>query len=80
MRGRDLDGYGRIHVFGVGYHASKISYIAHKGSVPEGMVVMHTCDNPPCVNPDHLTLGTWRDNTQDSISKGRFFKNAKWNK
>ena len=40
--------------------------------VPEGMVVMHSCDNPGCFNPNHLSVGTPTENTQDSISKGRF--------
>lgn len=45
---------------------------AHAQTVPLGMVVMHTCDNPRCVNPDHLQLGTQRDNILDSIRKGRY--------
>lgn len=40
--------------------------------VPDGMVIMHTCDNPCCANPDHLQLGTQRDNILDSIRKGRY--------
>ncbi len=39
--------------------------------VPEGMVVMHTCDNPGCFNPNHLTVGTQSENIQDSVNKGR---------
>lgn len=45
---------------------------AHARCVPPGMVVMHSCDNPRCVNPDHLVLGTQRDNIHDSIRKGRY--------
>ncbi len=45
---------------------------AHGQRVPRGFVVMHTCDNPRCVNPDHLRLGTQRDNILDSIRKGRY--------
>jgi hypothetical protein len=41
------------------------------GPIPDGMLVLHTCDNPPCVNPDHLYLGTWKDNMQDRIKRGR---------
>jgi len=45
---------------------------ANGRKVPAGMVVMHSCDNPPCVNPAHLSIGTQRDNILDSIHKGRY--------
>lgn len=51
--------------------AHRYSYILHKGEIGEGMEVMHTCDNPPCVNPDHLLLGTAKDNAEDRTSKRR---------
>jgi len=63
--------YGSFGVNGKIEKAHHFSYEFYRGPVPEGMLVCHTCDNPPCVNPDHLFLGTALDNTQDMIQKGR---------
>ena len=57
---------------GKGYeYMHRYSWIIHFGNVPDGLQVCHTCDNPPCVNPSHLFLGTAKDNAIDREKKGR---------
>ena len=63
-------GYGRLTIRGKNVTAHRFSYRVHKGSV-EGKVVMHTCDNSKCINPDHLKAGTQSDNINDAVAKGR---------
>lgn len=49
----------------------RVAYEQAHGQIPPGMVVMHSCDNPPCVNPDHLIIGTQSENVRDMYHKGR---------
>lgn len=64
-------GYGAIKDKKMGYGAHRISYALHKGPITDGLLVCHTCDNRKCINPDHLWLGTQKDNMQDCSKKGR---------
>lgn len=67
-------GYGKMSsgIRGEGnLKAHRASWIINRGPIPEGACVLHKCDNPGCVNPNHLFLGTKKDNSQDMIKKGR---------
>lgn len=71
QKGRHGDGYGQISINGVVLYAHRLSYKVFKGYLSKHDVVMHTCDNPPCVNPNHLIKGTRKTNSDDKIKKGR---------
>jgi DNA-binding Xre family transcriptional regulator len=64
-------GYGALKIDGRVLHAHRVAYEPVYGDIPPELVVLHTCDNPPCVNPAHLRLGTRSDNTRDMYAKGR---------
>jgi hypothetical protein len=65
-------GHSQLTIDGTVYiGAHRIAYVLTNGPVPNGTMVCHTCDNPPCCNPDHLWAGTYTDNQLDAFAKGR---------
>jgi|SRR5882724_11220478 len=65
------NGYGAAVLDGKCTSAHRLVYTQHYGAIPNGMQVLHKCDNPPCVNPAHLFVGTQKDNMRDKHAKGR---------
>ena len=70
-KSRNQDGYGHQRFNGQVCGAHRVAWQKANGPIPKGMLVLHKCDNPPCVNVDHLFLGTHADNKHDCMSKGR---------
>lgn len=75
--GKNKAGYGNIFVKRIGKRnmltmPHRAMYRIYKGDIPEGCHICHVCDNPSCVNPDHLFAGTQKDNIKDMYDKNRF--------
>ena len=69
--GKNNIGYGMIRDEKKMRTAHRVSYEEHNGKIPVGLLVLHSCDNPICCNPNHLSLGTHKDNTRDMMNRGR---------
>ena len=71
-------GYSKINIDGKNVFCHRIAWEIHNCEpIPDGMVVRHTCDNPRCINPEHLVLGTMKDNTDDMLQRDRYSPEAR---
>jgi len=67
-------GYGRIMIDPLPVGAHRFAWTLANGPIPDGLFILHACDNPPCVNPAHLRPGTDRENVGDMIARGRRYQ------
>ncbi len=71
----DIGGYGHLYFGGRGSKEAKahrIAWLLVNGPIPNGLLVLHKCDNRPCIRPDHMFIGTAGDNARDAVAKGRW--------
>lgn len=73
--GQTSNGYGRTTYGDRSEAAHRVSWRLHRGDIPDGSMVLHRCDNPPCVNPNHLYLGDHAQNMRDRSERGRVAHN-----
>lgn len=76
-RGRPSSTYGKVSIDCESLGAHRVAYALANGGVPDGLHVLHSCDNPPCCNPEHLFAGTIDDNNKDRKAKGGYAKGEK---
>lgn len=69
-------GYGTTRFEGKNWYSHRLAWVLTNGPIPAGLQVCHTCDNPPCCRPEHLFLGTIKENLQDASAKGRLTRSA----
>ena len=74
--GKTTAGYGEIRFKGNPCYAHRVSWELSHGPIPEGFEILHKCDTPSCVNPEHLFVGTQSQNIRDCIRKGRRYDNS----
>lgn len=65
------DGYGVVSLNGKMWMTHRLAYVAWRRPIKDGLLVCHSCDNPACINPEHLWTGTHSDNSLDMVAKGR---------
>ena len=71
IRSKNTYGYGQLYILGKQILVHRISWMIYFGGIPDGLCVLHKCDNPSCVNPKHLFLGTSQENAKDRDEKHR---------
>ena len=71
IAGKSASGYGHFKINNKQHVAHRVAYEIYNGLIPDGMFILHKCDNPLCVNPEHLEIGTHQDNMYDKVSKNR---------
>lgn len=74
---KNIDGYGQIRYRNKFYRVHRVIFEHHNGSIPKGKIIRHKCDNPPCINIDHLLIGTQLDNINDKMLRKRQAKGEK---
>lgn len=81
IKSRDKDGYGKLSVNRVDCRTHRLSWEQINGPIPTGRMILHTCDNPPCIDPSHLVLGDARGNASDRVDRSRFnYSSGRYNR